>query len=206
MNTNQKSIGIGFWLAWVLVSVLGFGMGALLGFGIAYSQFDSDRFDATMGITAGLVMGAIGGCLQWLVLREKVARAGLWILASALGFAITLGTLGAIGIFENYVLTMVGTLFAVVFGITGGVLQWLVLRRAGISRAGLWVLASLCGSLVAVIGFPISSAIGENALSLIVFGLLLGAGLGAIPGAMLLWFLRNPKIGSRDEAAMQGTR
>ena len=87
---------------------------------------------------------------------------------------------------------MAGILFAAVFGIAGGVLQWLVLRRAGIARAGLWMLASIFGSLVAAIGFPISSAIGaagNYGLSAMVFGLLLGAGLGAIPGAVLVWLL-----------------
>lgn len=192
MNTERTNIGWGFWLAWVLASIMGFVMGAFLGMIIAYGLFDRDAFDATIGVTSGIVLGATAGCLQWVVLREKVARAGWWVLASALGFTITLGTLGAIGINENYV--MAGILFAAVFGIAGGVLQWLVLRRAGIARAGLWVLASIFGSLVAAIGFPISSAIGaagNYGLSAIVFGLLLGAGLGAIPGAALVWLLRQ---------------
>jgi len=192
MNTNQNNVGRGYWLAWVLASIIGFVMGALLGMSVAYGLFDRDVFDATIGITGGIVVGATGGCLQWVVLREKVARAGWWVLASALGFAITLGTLGAIGINENYV--MAGILFAAVFGIAGGVLQWLVLRRAGVARAGLWVPASILGSLVAAIGLPISSAIGaagNYGLSAIVFGLLFGAGLGAIPGAVLVWLLRQ---------------
>jgi hypothetical protein len=192
MNANQNNVGWGFWLAWVLANIMGFVIGALLGITVAYGLFDRDGFDATIGITAGIVMGATGGCLQWVVLREKVARAGWWVLASTLGFAITLGELGAIGINENYV--MAGILFAAVFGIAGGVLQWLVLRRAGVARAGLWVPASVFGSLVAAIGFPISSAIGaagNYGLSAMVGGLLFGAGLGAIPGAVLVWLLRQ---------------
>jgi hypothetical protein len=118
MNTNQKDVGWGFWLAWVLASIMGFGMGALLGMSVAYGLFDRDVFDATIGITAGIVMGATGSYVQWVVLREHIARAGWWVLAGALGFAITLGTLGAIGISENYV--MAGILFAAVFGIAGG--------------------------------------------------------------------------------------
>ena len=195
MTTNHAGVGRGFWLAWVLASIMGFGMGALLGMYVAYGLFDRDGFDATIGVTSGIVLGATGGFMQWVVLREKVARAGWWVLASALGFAVALGTLGAIGIGErneNYV--MAGILFAAVFGIAGGVLQWLVLRRAGIARAGLWVPATIFGSLVAAIGFPISSAIGaagNYGLSTMVFGLLLGAGLGAIPGAVLVWLLRQ---------------
>ena len=192
MNTERTNIGWGFWLVWVLASIMGFVMGSLLGMSVAYGLFDREAFDATIGVTSGIVLGATAGYLQWVVLREKVARVGWWVLASALGFAITLGTLGAIGINENYV--MAGILFAAVFGIAGGVLQWLVLRRAGIARAGLWVPASIFGSLVAAISFPISSAIGaagNYGLSAMVFGLLLGAGLGAIPGAVLVWLLRQ---------------
>ncbi len=32
MNTNQKYVGIGIWLAWVLASAIGFGLGAIAGF------------------------------------------------------------------------------------------------------------------------------------------------------------------------------
>jgi hypothetical protein len=200
MNTERTTIGWGFWLAWVLATIVGFVIGALLGMSVAYGLFDRDVFDATIGITAGIVMGATAGCLQWVVLRDKVAQAGWWVLASTLGFALTLGTLGAMGIGdtnENYI--MAGILFAAVFGVAGGVLQWLVLRQVGIPRAGLWVPASIFGSLVAAIGFPISAALGaagNYGLSAIVFGLLLGAGLGAVPGAVLVWLLRQSP--SRD--------
>lgn len=193
MNAERTNIGWRFWLAWVLATIMGFVLGALLGVYVAYGLFDRDGFDAALGITTGIVIGATAGCLQWVVLREQVAGAGWWVLASTLGFAIAFGTLGAIGIGvanENYV--MAGLLFAAVFGVAGGVLQWLVLRRAGIARAGLWVPANIFGSLVAAIGFPISAVIGYSgnyALSATVFGLFLGAGLGAIPGAVLVWLL-----------------
>jgi hypothetical protein len=183
---KRTNIGMGFWLAWVLASIMGFGMGAILGVSVAYGPFDSDGFDATIGITFGIVMGATSGYLQWVVFREKVARAGWWVLASTIGFAIAGSTLGANRISENYV--MAGIQFAAVFGVAGGLLQWLVLRRAGIARAGLWVLASVIGSLVGAIGFPISSAIGaagNYGLSAMAYGLFPGAGLGAIPGAAL---------------------
>jgi hypothetical protein len=191
MDTERTNIGWGFWLAWVLASIMGLVVGALLGMSVAYGLFDRDGVDATIGITGGIVMGATSGFLQWVVLREKVARAGWWVLASALGFAIAGGTLGAIRINENYV--MAGILFAAVFGVAGGIMQWLVLRQQ-VVRAGLWILASILGSLVGAIGFPISSAIGaagNYGLSAMVFGLLFGAGLGAIPGAVLAWLLRQ---------------
>ncbi len=196
MKTERTNVGWGFWLAWVLASIMGFGMGSLIGISVSYALLSgmgiTDEFGVAHLIMFGTMLGAMSGFLQWVVLREKVARAGWWVLASALGFAIAGGTLGAIGINENYV--MAGILFAAIFGVAGGILQGLVLKRAQIARAGLWVLASILGSLVGAIGIPISSSIGaagNYGLSAMVFGLLFGAGLGAIPGAVLVWLLRQ---------------
>jgi len=84
MNTNQSHICKGFWLAWVLTSLMGFSVGAFLGQS-AWGIFPRhDGFDATTDIAFGIVMGATGGCLQMIVLREKVERAGLWVPASIL--------------------------------------------------------------------------------------------------------------------------
>jgi hypothetical protein len=206
MTTEHTNIGRGFWFAWVLASMVGFALGPVLGVFVAYGLFDKGVFDATIGITAGLVIGATGGCLQWVVLRGKVARAGWWVPASALGFGITLGTLGAIGLDEN--LALAGLLFAAVFGIACGGPQSLVLRRAGIARAGMWVPASILGGLVAAIGVPMGSAIAATgsyaliyALSAMVFGLLLGAALGAVPGAALVWRLRQSQSGNFEGMA-----
>jgi hypothetical protein len=195
MNTERTNIGWGFWLAWVLASIMGLVVGALLGMSVAYGLFDRDGVDATIGITGGIVMGATSGFLQWVVLREKVARAGWWVLASALGFAIAGGALGAIRINENYV--MAGILFAAVFGVAGGIMQGLVLKRAQIARVGWWVLANILGSLVSAISVPaaatINAATDSYNLGAMVFGVLFGAGLGAIPGAALVWLLRQPQ-------------
>ena len=196
MNTQRTNVGWGFWLAWVLASIMGFGIGSLIGISVSYALLPgmgiTDEFGVAHLIMFGILLGAMSGFLQWVVLREKVARAGSWVLASTLGFALAGGTLGAIGVNENYV--MAGILFATLFGVAGGILQGLVLKRAQIARAGWWVLASILGSLVGAIGIPISSSIGATGnygLSAMVFGLLFGAGLGALPGAVLVWLLRQ---------------
>lgn len=192
MNTERTNVDWGFWLAWVLASIVGFGVGALLGMHVAYGLFDRNEFDAMLGITLGIVMGATGGYLQWVVLREKVKRVGWWVLASTLGFAVAGGALGTIDVNENYV--MAGILFMAVFGIAAGIMQWLVLRQQ-VVRAGLWVLANILGSLVGAIGVPAAGVISARTdnydLSTMVFGLLFGAGLGIITGAVLVWLLRQ---------------
>ncbi len=199
MNTEHTNIGWGFWLAWVLASIMGFGMGAVLGLAVAYGLFYREGFDATQGITLGIVMGAIGGSLQWVVLREKVARAGWWVLASALGLAVAGGAPGAAtgptGAITADNWAMAVTLFGVIFGLVAGTMQWQVLKQAQIARAGWWVLASIFGSLVGALCVPAAGAIqaatDNYVLGGIVFGLLFGAGLGAIPGAALVWLLRQ---------------
>lgn len=180
MNANQMNTGRGYWLAWFLASIVGFGFGAILATGVSEA------------ITFGIVLGATGGFMQWLVLRERVARSGWWVLASTLGFAAGTGAIGTAGLSENY--AMAGILMVAVFGVVGGILQWLTLRRQ-VARAGWWVLANILGSLVGLIGVPaavaIISANGNFDQSALVFGLLFGAGYGAITGAALVWLLRQ---------------
>jgi hypothetical protein len=88
---------------------------------------------------------------------------------------------------------MAGVLMASVFGGVSGILQWLILRRK-VARAGWWLLANLLGSLVGVIAVPIAATLGEAGnwdLAVITFGLVFGAGNGAITGAALVWLLRQ---------------
>lgn len=191
MYIEQNNAGRGYWLAWFLVSVLGYGMGAILGFSFIYNLSPTDTFDATRGIMSGIVMGAIGGYFQWTVLTQRMGGAGLWGLASALGFGSAMGAAAAANPDDNP--AMAGFLIVSVFGVVGGILQWLILRRK-VPRAGWWVLANLLGSLVGAIGLFTAVAISETGnwgLAIIVFGMGFGAGTGAITGAALVWLLRQ---------------
>jgi len=196
MDTNQMNTGRGYWLAWFLASVMGFGMGAILGVSIAWRFFPTA--DAANGITLGTVMGVTGGYFQWVVLRERIAGAGLWGLASALGFGLAMAS----NTRENY--AMAGLLLGSVFGVVSGILQWLILRRK-VPRAGWWLLANLLGSLIGAIAVPIAAPIGEAGnwgLAIITFGLVFGAGNGAITGAALVWLLHHSHTGNIEDLAM----
>jgi hypothetical protein len=192
MNTNQMNTGRGYWLAWFLASVMGFGMGAILGVSFAYGVFNRDPFDTVMGATLGTVMGATGGYFQWVVLRERIAGAGLWGLASALGFGSAMAALIAAGPGEND--SMAGVvILGSVFGVVSGILQWLILRWK-VPRAGWWLIANLLGSLTGAIAIPIAAALSETGNwgpAVMTFGLVFGAGNGAITGTALIWLLRQ---------------
>jgi hypothetical protein len=191
MNANQMITGRGYWLAWFLASVMGFGIGAILGMDFAYRFFPTDTYDAANGITLGIVMGAAGGYFQWVVLRERIAGTGLWGLASALGFGLVMAAAPAMKPDQNP--AMAGFLILSVFGVVGGILQWLILRRK-VPQAAWWLLGNILGALVGTIALPLAIALGESGnwgLATIVFGMGFGAGNGAITGAALVWLLRQ---------------
>jgi hypothetical protein len=71
--------------------------------------------------------GAVRGILQWLVLRGKVSRAGWWVLASTVGWALGMTVSRVIpwGDDSDVLLPMVVT-GAVMGAVTGGALVWLL--------------------------------------------------------------------------------
>ena len=170
MQSSNAKIRRNFWLQWVLDSILGYGVGTTIGNALANlipamtcTQSFSDSFidrltnfpciQPSLGLVLIVVMmGLAGGFMQWLVLRRQIAGAGWWVLASTLGFAIAV-----VAPMTYPVLSLADSLdgnsmaapilFGVVFGVAGGILPWLVLRRQ-VARAGWWVLAHLLGSLV----------------------------------------------------------
>ena len=132
-------IGIAQWLVlrrqggragwWILASIIGFGIGKVLG----------DQVAANLGGLVGIALGGatIGltaGALQWIELRRQGADPGMWVVASTIGWAVgwlligsideSSGAPGAAG----YV---VGSLGATVAGvITGASLVRLLRTRA----------------------------------------------------------------------------
>ena len=72
--------------------------------------------------------GAVTGILQWLVLRGKVSRAGWWVLASTVGWGLSMGMSIAIpsGETEEGGLLSLVVTGAVMGAITGAALVWLL--------------------------------------------------------------------------------
>jgi hypothetical protein len=67
--------------------------------------------------------------------------------------------------------------------------------------------STVTGSVVAAVSTNEAWQVGTTTFFLIWFrlGAPIGLGLGITTGAALVWFLRNPKFESMDEAAVQGT-
>jgi hypothetical protein len=214
MNTERTNIGTGFWLQWVLASMLGFAAGAAMGNAVANSippmtctQSSSDSLidrltnfpciQPSLGLVLiVIILGLAGGFMQWLVLRRRIAGTGWWVPASTLGFPVALvmaeGAMRLVGIPSPILL-------GVLFGILSGILPWLVLRRQ-VARAGWWVPAHLLGSLVGgamgIVAFHVMALIGFYQFPWAAAGAMFGAGLGAITGITLDWLLRQPVPGT----------
>jgi len=140
MKPQYAFVGSRFWLQWVLASMLGFAVGAAMGNAVTDWAFTA-------------LFGAVGGFMQWLVLRRQIAAAGWWVLASTLGFAIAPIAAIAGVMAMSQVMSLDGNpmaapiLLGVLFGVLSAIMPWLVLRRQ-LARVGWWVPAHLLGSLV----------------------------------------------------------
>ncbi len=187
MRIERTRAEWGFWLQWVLASILGFAMGAAIG-------------NAVTDLIFTALFGAVGGFMQWLVLRRQITGAGWWVLASTLGFAIApLAAIAGVMVMSQ-VMSLDGNpltapiLLGVIFGVLSAIMPWLVLRRQ-LARAGWWVPAHLLGSLVGgglgIVAFHAMSLIGFYQFAWAAAGAMFGAGLGAVTGITLVWLLRH---------------
>ena len=80
--------GVGWW---VLVTIVGFGVGKLEGDSLA--QAVGGTLGAGLG---GAAIGTTVGLAQWVVLRRRVAAAGWWVLGSAIGWAVGWAIIGLV--------------------------------------------------------------------------------------------------------------
>jgi hypothetical protein len=116
--------------SWVLASVAAVAVIGVLVFGLGLINRD-------VGWVLGVAVGWIAlGVLQWLVLREQVAGAGWWVLASTLGLIVAVPVVGFVSWATGApVDSAVGGLvrwlaFGAAYGaITGAALLWLLRRR-----------------------------------------------------------------------------
>ena len=187
MRIERTRAEWGFWLQWVLASILGFAMGAAIG-------------NVVTDLIFTALFGAMGGFMQWLVLRRQIAGAGRCVLASTLGFAIApIAAIAGVMVISQ-VMSLDGNpltapiLLGVMFGVLSAIMPWLVLRRQ-LARAGWWVPTHLLGSLVGgglgIVAFHAMSLIGLYQFTWAAAGAMFGAGLGAITGIALVCLLRK---------------
>ncbi len=200
MTVEHKRIGWGFGLMWVFLSAMGWYFGLFGGFvaGIAPIELigHTPLGEGLAVCVSAIVLGAVVGIAQWVVLRERVPGAGRWVWASIAGLAVAGGVGGAVvvagaNVYSRSLAAVVGTTLIVALGgAVTGMLQRPVLRGQ-VSRSGWWVLASTVGwgLAMAVVGIG-GYAAGDPGEG---FGWFVsGPVLGAVTGGALVWLLRQP--------------
>ncbi len=167
-------IGCGFWLQWVLVTIIGFLVSL-------YWVEVGERPD--IRAVEGAIGGAVIGLAQWLVLRQRFSQAWWWVLASLVSWGLMGGSgFGAVGWVAPRTLSIpLRVAFGVVNGaIVGGLMgmaQWLVLSKQ-IPKAWRWILANI---VAWAIGLTLGWTIGA------VLRLVTGIFLGEVVGLALGW-------------------
>ena len=96
-------------------------------------QFQTPRvlsFGLLLRFTGVVALGgAVTGILQWLVLRGKVSRAGWWVLASTVGWGLSMTVSRAIpwGVTDGICILLGLVVSGAVLGaVTGAALVWLL--------------------------------------------------------------------------------
>ena len=83
---------------WVLASTVGWVMGtAAAGLGILLVGLQ-EFSPVSASLVFSVMVGAVVGVLQWLILRRQLRRAGWWVPASIVGWAMGQAAHGAIGL------------------------------------------------------------------------------------------------------------
>jgi uncharacterized integral membrane protein len=116
-----------------------------------------------------------------------------WVLLSGIGVALGLAGGFAVGFAIRGAISGVASqsVFGAVFGASVGTVQWLVLRRQ-VSRAGWWVLATTLGmgvgfALVRAMTSTVSKMVGGGPMYGLVNGALVGTLIGAMQWLVLRW-------------------
>lgn len=199
------------WLAWLLLSILGWAVGWALGIYVGElagrataPSGEPFLIEAAAGAATWGVLALVLAMAQWFMLRRNLHQAGWWVPATVFGFAVVGSVKWGQGmlleqIFADaaYELEMAGWgqavpalgigIGLVVEGLTGfvvGLPQWLALQGK-VHRAGRWVLISTLGW-----------ALGGASMSAV------GWAIGEVEGEY--WMLLMPVIGGCVSAAVAG--
>ena len=183
LSETVNTLGSAFWLAWVLASSVGW----IVGMSLAWllSEFVSPLMQGGWMVAfwavGGMVVGINFGINQWFLIRPVRhgtlgRRANWWVLATVLGWAISLVVVIGVEAGAEIGYTLVG----LVIGLAVGIPQSLILS-SNVNRGWLWV-AAQCVAWMA--GFSAVSIL-DKAVGFAAVGVI----SGAISGGALIWLI-----------------
>ena len=195
MTDGQSVTGWRFLALWVLLTAVGYAVGFLVGFVLGHLVLGN--------VSVGIGIGAVTGLMQWLLLRRRIERSTMWILANVIGLTLFLGLYGIAQLLWGIPFDLGwpwgvlgwGTAF-LLGGALAGVMQQRILRRRTDRAAG-WVVVSAVGWALSVFAFTIPptgpgtgstvyvvfrNGLAAPAVAGIILGLVTGIGLVRILG------------------------
>lgn len=87
MNNKTYQLKVGFFIVWILITVISFFLGFFIFFALGYTV--EDFVPKLTNTFFGLGVGAVVGYSQWLYLRKQIPVKSFWGLASAIGLGIS---------------------------------------------------------------------------------------------------------------------
>ncbi|MEM9244598.1 MAG: hypothetical protein AAGA67_02465 [Cyanobacteria bacterium P01_F01_bin.153] len=153
-SRKSSEIGWGFWLQWILVTLIGF---------LVSLYWVEVGGTPDLNAVEGVIGGAAIGVAQWCVIRQKFPKAWWWMLVSVVGWGVLgLSHIGAVGwtapsTSNIYLRILYGVLKGAQVGLLMGIAQWLVLRMC-VPKAEQWILASVAGW---AFGLSLGWSVGE---------------------------------------------
>jgi len=198
MEEPRPIVGRSFWLRWLVASAVGSGVGVIawVSVGTAAEALSSTPqggiSKALIPALVGAAFGAPFGIAQWIVLRRHLRLAGRWVTASTLGYAAVflLGGLffsgeGAADLPPGRQV-LLGALLGAAVAVPPSGLQWLLVLRSQLTRAGSWIAASVFSwALGFAVSFLLRLTIGDPSF---VIGPIVAV---ALSGIVMIWLLRG---------------
>ncbi len=175
----QNRPGWRVWFLWLSATAFGWGQGVYWGWRAdgdpkMLAAVPDDLLGGYLGVVSGMLTVAV---LQWLALRAHISAGARWIVAGSLAVCLAGVTTFGVGLFDPALGWILGTIMV---GPTAGLLQWTLLLRQRLRRAGWWIVASTAGWLA---GLPFGDITGPPGL---------GAVYGVATATALVGFLRRP--------------
>jgi hypothetical protein len=189
---ERRAAGPASWLRWFVANAAGYaaGFAAWEALFPAVRSMLSRPLGGSLNAAAfGITLGACAGLAQAIALRQRIALAGAWVLATAAGGAVGLVAAAWVGYLLSLAFAAAGAVvsvsdgtevltFGLLLGAGVGAGRWLIVRRQR-KADGRWLVASAVGL---AIGY--ATAIGIFELTPPMDEPFLGAAFGACAGAI----------------------